>query len=213
MVSGAPDYKGEFWRGGVYHRVRLKGDESMRGMALLLTDIPSAFPWRKAPLASGSSQKAIDVTTGLEDTTIPEGYTWAYLSYWWSFDQPFIAYEYLDDEPMTALAENSFVSHYEHDIGLDYWGFDPTGVSSHTRCYEFTNLGAQDMKGYFSALFMIIEAGTERSETKMVKCSFCGAQREVNRRATKVRCPECGQVSFYWPQLFGEKEKALAEVI
>jgi len=208
-----PDYGAELWRGVTMLRVRLKEMESLSGLMLLLTSEASAFPWRKPPLASGATQGAIDAATGLEGITIPAGYTWSTLSYWWAFDQPIRGLEYIDGQLFTSLHEKSSVSHYEHDILPEYYAFDPLGLISHTHGYTFQNLGSLDMEGFFSAPYLLLEVGTERVEEKTVKCSFCGAESVVDRRATRVRCPVCDQVSFYWPRLFGTRERALVEVV
>jgi hypothetical protein len=208
-----PDYGAELWRGATMLRVRLKEMESFGALLLLLTSEASAFPWRKPPLASGATQKAIDAATGQEDITIPAGYTWSVLSYWWAFDQPIKGLEYVDGQLYTMLFEKSSVSHYEHDLLPEYYVFDPLGLTSHTHGYACKNLGSLDVEGFFNAPFIMVEVGTERVEEKTVRCSFCGTESVVDRRATRVRCPSCDQVSFYWPRLFGTRERALVEVV
>jgi len=211
--SGAPDYLTEVWRGAMSLRLRLKENETVNALMILLTDEASLFGHVKPVLASGGTQKAIDATTGLEDTTIPAGYSWTVISYWWAFDRPFKGMEYIDAQPFTSLQESSFISHYEHDILPDFFALDPTGASPHTHGYTFTNLGGDDMAGYFNSVFIITEVGTQRSNFKIVGCKYCGAEREVNRRATRVRCEECGLITMYMPRLFGTKEKPFTKVI
>lgn len=193
--------------------IRIKENETINGLLMLLTDEASLFSWVQDPLPSGDTQKAIDATTGQEDTTIPAGYTWHILSYWWAFNRPFKGMEYIDSQPTTSLHESSFISHYEHDILPNYFGLDPTGATSHTHGYTLTNLGAEDMEGYFNAIFIVTEVGTDRKNFKLVRCKYCGAEREVNRRATKVRCEECGLITIYMPQLFGPRERPFTRVI
>lgn len=211
--SGFPDYLSEVWRGAVSLRLQIKENESLSGLMMLLTDEASVFNYAVAPLASGGTQKAIDIVTGLEDTTIPAGYTWSVLSYWWAFNRPFKGMEYRDAQPFSSLREKGFVSHYEHDVLPTYYPYDPTGASAHTFGYTLTNLADDDIEGFFNTLFLIREVGTDRLNFKLVKCKYCGAEREVNRRATKVRCEECGQITFHAPRLWGPKERPLTKVI
>jgi len=192
--------------GRVYDRIVLQPNETLIFIALLMTDEASPFPFVKPPLPPGDTYHAVDVFTGLDTPyTIPKGYTWAVLGYWWSFDQRVEGKMYYDGFHAESLYEEAYRTHYEHTIMPDYNMADPTGASAHTIDYTFTNLGSSDMKGYFWVTGKLIMVGTEKPETKKVKCKHCGHEHIVDRRATWVTCPKCGLKTLYYPILFGDE--------
>ncbi|GAI74626.1 unnamed protein product, partial [marine sediment metagenome] len=164
-------------------------------------------------MAPGATQKAIDPTTGVVDLIIPKGYTVDTLSSNWSFSRPTIGHESWDGMILANTHESSFLKTFFLWSRPNYGGFDPAGAAAHTLSVDWTNLGDVAMEGMYGSAYLFKAVGTERMETKKVRCTRCGAKREVDRRATRVRCHECGQVGFYMPRLFGGEKNAITEVI
>jgi len=213
MTSGLPDYQIEIWRANNTLGTELKEDETLGGISLLLSADASFMPYYKPPLAPGETVKAVDVSTGVDDVIIPKGYTLSVLINNWSFSRPVIGHESWDGMIISNTHESSFLKTFFSVLTPNYSFFDPTGAAAHTWSVDWTNLGDADMEGMYAASFILKEVGTERAETKTVRCNRCGAERVVDRRATWVRCHGCGQVGFYMPRLFGMREKAITEVI
>lgn len=212
MPEGLPDHHILLWRAPVYHRIVLKDTEALLHLVLMPDAEASPYPYRTDAISGGSSEYAIDATTGTTTQTVPAGYTWGIYYYWWAFNAIVKGMEYLDNYLFASLFNASHVSHYEHDIGEDRYAGDPTGASAHTRRWLFKNLSGHDCEGFFHEIIKITEVGTERFQTKTVRCRNCKEERVVERQATMVKCPVCDEVTIYFPVLFG-KEKPITELI
>lgn len=213
MGSGAPDYETLMWRGATNPRLRLRSNESLGALTLMLTPVASPYSYRKAPLASGESLNAIDAFTGLEYAYVPKGYTYFVLGIGYSFDQPSRIRGYTDG----FMNHSAFFGTYNPMWleGTRPW-YDvvyPFGLTPHAHVNTITNLSGDTMVGFYNAPYVLIEVGTKRPQHKDVICAKCGAKRRVNRRAIKVKCKKCKFITFYRPMLFGEKEKPVSEVI
>ena len=68
-------------------------------------------------------------------------------------------------------------------------------------------MGDDENEGYFLMEGKIFPVGTPPlPDTKDVKCKFCEhITKGVDRKATKNRCPKCGQVTLYYPMLLGSE--------
>lgn len=213
MTGGLPPWQPEMWRGSTSPRLRMKSNEALGALALLLTTETSPIVYRQDPLASGASTYAVDLWTGNPYTTTPVGYTSFQLGYGWSFNQLSRIRSKTDGNPDGEVYPNSNDAMWLEGSRPWYDIMDPFGASLHIRQQTFTNLGGADMVGLYNAPYIMKEVGTKRPEKKKVRCRVCGHQRNVNRRAAKVRCPKCKMQTLYMPMLFGEHEKPVLGVI
>jgi len=210
---GAPDYETLIWRGATNPRIRLRENEALGSVALFLTPLPSIVPYRKDPLASLASTNGIDVFTGNEFVGVPVGYTYFTLGFGFTFDQPCRIRGISDGIPNINAFLGSFTGNWLEGARPWYDATDPFGAVAHAHVYTFTNLGSLDMSGHYNAPYIIKSVGSKPITHKTVRCRVCGAQRRVNRRATRVKCKKCKATTMYRPMLFGEKEKPILEEI
>ena len=212
MSYDHPDWQLEVWRAAAADRVVLDNREAMHHLHLLADALASTFPHRVPPIAGGGNDWAIDPATGLTTLTCPASHTWSLYRYWWASNATLKGVFYFDGQPVASLFEGAHRSHYEHDIFLDYYELDPTGAVPHPIRANLINQSAHDMECYFAWDIKFIAVGTERAETKEVKCRVCGFMHVVPRRSTLVRCPDCEALTTYYPILHGG-EKPIVELV
>lgn len=215
MTSGLPKWEPELWRGATNPRLRLKENETLGALTLLLTDVVTPVAYRKAALASGASQNAIDAFTGNEFATVPKGYTYFVLGYGYTFDQIARIRGYTDGLMNSSAFFGSFKPDWLEGARPWYDVVYPYGLAAHAHVNTITNLSGDSMVGFYNAPYVLVEVGTKRPTHKDVICASCGKKRRVNRRATRVKCKDnkCKFITFYRPMLFGEKEKPIHDVV
>lgn len=213
MTSGTPDYTEEIFRGATNPRLRLKSNETLGALSLLLTDVLTPVSYKKGALASEASQNAIDAFTGNEYAYVPKGYTFFVLGYGYSFDQPARIRGSTDGFMAYSAFFSSFRANWLEGTRPWYDVVYPFGLAAHVHVHTITNLSGEEMVGFYNAPYVLVEVGTKRPQHKEVVCSQCGEKRRVNRRATKVKCKECKFITFYRPMLFGEKELPIHDVL
>ncbi len=205
--EGKPDYQETVHKADVSDRIVLNTNEAVIRLGLLMTPVPSPYPHYKVPLPSGNVYQVVDLATGVDTPyTIPVGYTFSILSYWWAFKQPVTGYMYLDTFILSSLQDEAFEPHYERDVLEDYLATDPTGLAAHTLGYTCTNEGTRDMEGYFMFVGKLREVGTPPfPDLKEVRCVHCGHMHKVDRKLGKVECPKCAGETTYMPIIFGRE--------
>jgi len=128
------------------------------------------------PLAGGTDQSFIDVSTGPPmPYTVPKGYELEVLLIWASLDQPvrmsmdllsFLAGEYY-------LVANTI--YYESEVKeVSTKDLDPTFTMSILIRFWGTNLGAGVMRGYAKTVCLLRKHGTEVPTDKEVQCKWWG---------------------------------------
>ena len=212
MAYDHPDWQLEIWRGGVAHRIAMDGRESLRHLAIFADALASTFPHRVPPLAGGANVWAIDPTTGLPALTCPAGSTFTPFSYAYAADETMKGVTYFDGQPFASFFVDTYTTHYQHEIAPDYYEPDPFGLLPHVLSVNLINQSANVMEASFMVGIKFIVVGTERPETKTVKCRVCGHEHVVDRRATRVRCPECEELTMYYPILYGGERPIVEEV-
>lgn len=212
MAYDHPDWQLEIWRGGIATRIALDGRETLRHLAIFADALPSLFPHRVAPIIAGGNVWAIDPTTGLPQVTCPAGSTFTPYQYAYAADQTMKGVTYIDGQPFASFFVDTYTTHYEDEISPEYYEADPFGVLPHVLSVNLINQSANVMEASFMISVKFVVVGTTIAEMKEVKCRVCGHLHEVNRRATRVRCPECKELTMYYPILYGGERPIVEEV-
>lgn len=202
MSRGSKDYTLDVHRAAVYNLYKLRANESLVALATVFSDEASLFSFVKGVLASGNTAHLVDTATGSDTPyTIPAGYEFTAVMFWYSFDQPLEVRIYVDTQLYAKDYPEVPGTWYENDVVTFQVGLiDPTYASAHSFDLTMKNLGALDLKGEGFVGCILEAMGTPPlPATKTVKCKWaCPGFAEVPVDATRWTCPICGKETWFY---------------
>jgi len=202
--EGKPDYSrkvAEVAKGKILAGYALAANESLKMFQVTMTDTESLFPGVRDPLPPGETAVLVDLSTNLPmPYTVVKGHALRYLSDGWSFSKNGRTDFYLDGTYASSGFPSALGSYYyQTATPFDTRQIDPL-ILSHTLRWQITNLDeTANMLGTWNNVCIESIVGSPPfPKTKTVKCRACGETKTVKRSATKVKCDECGEETWYY---------------
>lgn len=176
-------------------------NEKLKKFVIVMSPIPSFYPFVRGVLPPGESVHYIDAETNLPTPyTSPAGYEIRLIRIWGSGDQPALVRTYVDEFPPgnPLFLANAFYNaggvYVEQEIGMPSSTLtDPNSLFPHIFDFIAFNIGFGDMRGTSAVTAMLIDHASDPSferGTKKVKCPFCGKIKTVPIKTTHITCDE-----------------------
>jgi len=160
--TGRPDYSIDIGKStasaNVIKEYKLKPNEKLKIFQLVFTDVTSAYPFVRSPLAPTERVSLMDGETGLPmPFTVPAGYDFRVLKYWFNSNESLRLEMYFDGQLISTMFPGDLYTYFEQDVALFRvsW-FDPDLSSSHTMDIQAVNEGTTDAYGH-AIVYAILE--------------------------------------------------------
>lgn len=207
--QGRPDYSQDVWKAQTFKRIQLYENESLKGFMKVFSNIPSAYPFARTPLASVATAHLMDIETGVDmPYTFLAGYELEILMLWISTTQETRNIQDFDGFLSSEFYAPGRQIYYESEV-YEFTSkmIDPTFALPHTIDFRLTNLGADVLSGTAYVVCILRAHGTQKSTTKTVKCKWCGTEKQVPLETTKWTCPGCGKETWFMRLMHGVEVK------